>query len=432
MIRRIQARNYRCLRNVDVALNPFQVLIGANATGKSALLDAIAFLGDLSRDGLDPAVARRAGSFQDLVWGRPELDPGLELNIEVDIPDEHRKRFGYSDELQRYGYGISIKADSEGRPVVRAERATLVSGRNLPVRGQIDQSVSPPGPLDSNVSVLTGPGIDLPKARTVSAESNDDDPMRNSQSSDIPAADGSALAAPQAGPLTCDLANLDESRDSNSVMNCVKMVLRDKVQTLSLGTSQSWQSDIQRQGREEQLPDGSSLPSAIKKLRENRASTYRDWLGHVQVMLPGLKEVDLVEGSDQQMSVMLRYETGSELPLSMASEGVRRFLALSLLVYVDRQGEVFLLENPESHIHPLKILLVYQSLSSIYHSQILMTTNSSEFVRHCQPQDILFFRKNRNGFAEIVSGIEHPALKDDHGSDAASRMGVLLYTDMFG
>lgn len=432
MIRRIQARNYRCLRDVDVALNPFQVLIGANATGKSALLDAIAFLGDLSRDGLDPAVARRAGSFRDLVWGRPELDPSLELSIEVDIPDEDRKRFGYSDELQRYGYGISIKADSKGRPVVRAERATLVSGRNLPVRGQIDQSVSPSGSLDNDVSTVTGSGIDLPKTRTVLAESNDDDPMPNSQSSDIPAADGSALAAPQAGPLTCDLADLDGSRDSNSVMNCVKMALRDKVRPLSLGTSQSWRADIQRQGREEQLPDGSSLPSAIKKLRENRDSTYREWLGHVQVMLPGLKEVDLVEGSDQQMSVMLRYETGSELPLAMVSEGVRRFLALSLLVYVDRQGEVFLLENPESHIHPLKILLVYQSLSSIYHSQILMTTNSSEFVRHCQPQDILFFRKNRNGFADIVSGIEHPALKDDHGSDAASRMGVLLYTDMFG
>ena len=432
MIRRIQARNYRCLRNVDVALNPFQVLIGANATGKSALLDAIAFLGDLSRDGLDPAVVRRAGNFRDLVWGRPELDPSLELSIEVDIPDEHRKRFGYSDDLQRYGYGISIKADSGGRPVVRSERATLVSGRKLPARGQIDQSISPPGSLDNDVSALTGSGIDLPKVGTVLAESNDDDPMRNSQSSDIPAADGSALAAPQAGPLTCDLADLDGSRDSNSVMNCVKMVLRDKIRPLSLGISPSWRPDIQRQGREEQLPDGSSLPSAIKKLRENRASTYRDWLGHVQVMLPGLKEVDLVEGSDQQMSVMLRYETGSELPLAMVSEGVRRFLALSLLVYVDRQGEVFLLENPESHIHPLKILLVYQSLSSIYHSQILMTTNSPEFVRHCQPQDILFFRKNRNGFAEIVSGIEHPALTDDHGSDAASRMGVLLYTDMFG
>lgn len=432
MIRRIQARNYRCLRSVDIALNPFQVLVGANATGKSALLDAIAFLGDMVRDGLDPAVARRAGSFRDLVWGQPEIDPSLELSIEVDIPDEHRERFGYSDKFQKYGYGISIKADSEGRPEVQSERATLVSDRSSSVRGQIDQSISPQGSLDNDVSVLTGSGIDMPKTRTILAESSDDDPMRNSQFSDIPTTAGSGVAAPQAGPLTWGLADLDESCDRNSVVNCVKRMLRDTIRPLSLDASQLRRPSTQTRGREELLPDGSSLPSAIKELRENKASAYRDWLGHVQVMLPGLQRIDIVEGSNQEMSVMLHYDTGMELPLSMASEGVRRFLALSLLVYVDRQGDVFLLENPESHIHPLKILLVYQSLSSIYHSQILMTTNSPEFVRHCGPQDILFFRKNRDGFADIVSGVEHPALKDYRDSEVTSRMGVLFFTDMFG
>lgn len=52
MIRRIQALNYRCLRYVDVSLDRFHVLIGPNASGKSTLFDAIAFVGDLVRDGL--------------------------------------------------------------------------------------------------------------------------------------------------------------------------------------------------------------------------------------------------------------------------------------------------------------------------------------------------------------------------------------------
>ena len=55
MIRRIQALNYRCLRYVDVSLDRFHVLIGPNASGKSTLFDAIAFLGDLVRDGLERA-----------------------------------------------------------------------------------------------------------------------------------------------------------------------------------------------------------------------------------------------------------------------------------------------------------------------------------------------------------------------------------------
>ncbi len=49
MIRRIQALNYRCLRHVDVALDPFHVLVGPNASGKSTLFDVVTFLGDMVR-----------------------------------------------------------------------------------------------------------------------------------------------------------------------------------------------------------------------------------------------------------------------------------------------------------------------------------------------------------------------------------------------
>ena len=86
MIRRIQALHFRCLRYVDVPLDRFHVLVGPNASGKSTLLDAVAFLGDLMRDGLDAAVEKRTRNFQDLVWDRPKANPGFELAIEFDIP----------------------------------------------------------------------------------------------------------------------------------------------------------------------------------------------------------------------------------------------------------------------------------------------------------------------------------------------------------
>ena len=50
MIRRIQALNFRCLRYVDLRLDRFHVLIGPNASGKSTLFDAIAFMGDVVRE----------------------------------------------------------------------------------------------------------------------------------------------------------------------------------------------------------------------------------------------------------------------------------------------------------------------------------------------------------------------------------------------
>ncbi len=41
MITSLRIKNYRCLRDVTVALSPLTVLVGANASGKSALLAAL-------------------------------------------------------------------------------------------------------------------------------------------------------------------------------------------------------------------------------------------------------------------------------------------------------------------------------------------------------------------------------------------------------
>ena len=44
MFTRIEVQNYRSLKNIDLPLSEFHVLTGANATGKTTLLDLFAFL----------------------------------------------------------------------------------------------------------------------------------------------------------------------------------------------------------------------------------------------------------------------------------------------------------------------------------------------------------------------------------------------------
>ena len=71
MVRRIQALHYRCLRHVDVRLDGnFHILVGPNASGKSTLMDVIAFFADLTAGSVEGAVRQRVADFRDLVWGR--------------------------------------------------------------------------------------------------------------------------------------------------------------------------------------------------------------------------------------------------------------------------------------------------------------------------------------------------------------------------
>ena len=121
MIRRIEAYSYRCLRSVQQSINPFEILVGSNGSGKSTFLDVIAFLGDMVDAGLEAAVERRTANFHDLVWGR-EGDC-FQLAIEAVIP-EGKRPLPNHDEIIRYESAIRLDVRTEKIEIAR-ERAAL-------------------------------------------------------------------------------------------------------------------------------------------------------------------------------------------------------------------------------------------------------------------------------------------------------------------
>src|SRR5580704_7033306 len=110
MFRRIEAHDYRCLHSVEQSVNPFEILIGSNASGKSTFLDVIGFLGDMVSDGLESAVERRTTNFHDLVWGRQ--GDRFDLEVEATIPEDRRveiQNHGRPDTIQ---YQVLIRLDT--------------------------------------------------------------------------------------------------------------------------------------------------------------------------------------------------------------------------------------------------------------------------------------------------------------------------------
>ena len=147
MIRRIQALNYRCFRYVDVSLDRFHVLVGPNASGKSTLFDVVSFLGDMIRDGLRAAIDNRTRNFQDLSWGRPGVDPGFELAVEVTIPELVRRQLpkrSTGDDFQAFRYEVAIK-ERGGEVNVTNERGLLVGDPTRKVKRQSARSPASSG-----------------------------------------------------------------------------------------------------------------------------------------------------------------------------------------------------------------------------------------------------------------------------------------------
>ena len=168
----------------------------------------------------------------------------------------------------------------------------------------------------------------------------------------------------------------------------------------------------------------------IKKLEEEDPESYREWLLHVQTTLSELEYVGFVEREDDRHAYLkLRYKTGVEVPSWMASDGTLRLLALTLLAYLPGSDEVYVLEEPENGIHPLAVDCVFQSLSSVYDSQVLFATHSPVMLRMATLEEALCFAKDSYGATDIVRGNVHPRLQEWRGSP---NMDLLFASGVIG
>lgn len=120
MITRLEATRYRCFDRLDVDIGEFRVLVGANGSGKTMLLDIPVLLGDmLETRTLGDAFLRerghrapRASSFRELIFqgigdsfiprSRPSFPSRPHANSP--IPSKPRRTFA-----TRYSFGSWAK-----------------------------------------------------------------------------------------------------------------------------------------------------------------------------------------------------------------------------------------------------------------------------------------------------------------------------------
>jgi len=413
----IEASNYRCLQHVWQELGPFHVLVGPNASGKTAFLDVIAFLGRFVSEGLEAAVGERTTSFQDLVFGRSGT--GFELAIEARIPADLQARIADKGwDTIRYEVGLALQM-STGEIAIVAERAYLKRSGQA---GMV-QRVLFPAPL---APVHTIVGHREQGMRTiVNKVSGGNDNFY----SEVYEATGKGWApAFKLGPRKSALGNLPEDESKFPVSTWLKRLLIEGVQQFVLNSLLIRKASPPGQGRALK-PDGSNLPWVVENLRTKAPDRFRDWVQHLRTALPDLEDVRTVERpDDKHRYLMMRYQGDVELPSWVVSDGTLRLLALTLPAYLAEFRGIYLIEEPENGIHPRAVETMFQSLSSVYDAQLLLATHSPIILSIADLRSFLCFARTV-GATAIVRGSDHPALKEWRGE---TDLGLLFAAGVLG
>ena len=431
MITRLEATRYRCFERLAVDVGDFQVLVGANGSGKTTLLDLPVLLGDLLRANnvaapfmeRRPDLPPRAGSLNELVFAERGSD--FSFAVEARLPDAVQSKVleGMFARKRTERARLALQEDRSQWPThIRYEIGLRIgSGQALQVAYEylfLFPESSGPNRQQAGFHGATADGkkpwhLILKRELGYESEFRPETPHANAVKVGLPE---TLLAMPRVsyeaeagypaarwllGLLTADAVFLNPDW---SAMRQASPPGQPKVVTAN-GRNIPWLAlELKREG----APD--SAPANY------RSERYTSWLAHVQTALPQVTDIDVREREDDHHAYfVVSYKGDFKVPSPGLSDGTLRILTLTLLPYLSKQPAILVTEEPENGIHPRAIEAVLQSLSSLYDSQVWVSSHSPVVLARAKLDQLLCARLTGDGGVDMVSGTEHPRLQEWRG-----------------
>lgn len=409
MITLVEALNYRCLRYVQTPLKPFHVLVGPNASGKSTFLDVIGFLSDLVSDGPDQALMKRASNPRDLLF-RGEGDK-FEMAVEAKIPDELRQITANPDlEIIRYQVSIGfdntkrqfeIKAETlllKGTAELEPEKTTTLESSDVPKSLQLSFRGSGKQVVFNKVFGGNDNFYSEGYIPQVASEWWPPRPLRQKNWSF------------KFGSRKSAFGNLPDNPAAFPVATWFRSYLTRGVQRFMPDISRIRRPSPPTRGSE-LLLDGSNLPWVAARLRKEHPKKYDDWIRHLNVALDLVDITTTERPEDRHCYMIYEYRGGYKVPSWLVSDGTLRITALTLPAYLGYFQGMYLIKEPETGIHPKDLSIVYDSLCSLYHSQVFLVSHLLVLLNEVNAKELLFFVKDEEGSTDIFSALDHPVLQ---------------------
>ncbi len=335
MIKKVWAKNYRSLADVQVVLDPVTILVGHNGSGKSNFVDVLRFIYDCLRLGLDSAIINRSGMSTLRRWSSKGRPYDVEVGLQIET-DTFWANYTFTLGSERRGE-YRVKRESCHIKDIKNETESIFETHNSAwVRHP--HNLSPP--ISDRSLVLSLIATSEPYVKLY------DYLMSVSFYNIYP----NALTEPQkpANPYP-----LDEH--------------------------------------------GTNLASALREMQRTKKDSFNHLNNAIRGVIPGIFgfRVDQVGG---YFVTRLRHDMAEErnalFELSQESDGTLRMLGILVALYQYPPRTLLALEEPELTIHPGALGLLWEEIEGVsIHCQTLITTHSPDLLDMCSAKQIRVVEK---------------------------------------
>jgi len=398
-IKRIKVSNFKSFRELDLELGKLNILIGANASGKSNFIQILKFLRDIANFGLEEAVSMQGG-----IGYLRNLQASKRDIISIEVVWDHRDELLYfplskpgsvfvgKSREARYRFGIEPTGRDPGFHVTHDEVTLWFDLFRLERM-----------PQDRD----NGAGSKVLSQGTITFSNR-----RGCLKEEIQLPESSPLRGTDLGSVFAESAR-ERIPPRELLLHCAPRLFRAS----PFQDTRIFDFDpklpkkaVPFTGRTQLEEDGSNVALALRSALASQ-KTRRMITNLLHDMLPFVVSLDVKPLTDKSLIFRVRetYAKKHPLPAAFVSDGTICLAELLLALYF-QESPVIVIEEPERNIHPHLISRVVTWMEEASaQRQILVTTHNPQLIKHADLESVLLVSRDRDGF----SNISRPAERED-------------------
>ena len=372
-INRIKINGFRRLKEVDLQVRPFMVLIGANGVGKTSMLDAFSLLSASASGNLNSVLSQFGGISNLLTRGKSE---DVSFLVDMTVPGH-----------QPLEYDLRLAHRANGYSIVR-EILSQKRGHPEPFK-HIDSS-------DKDIRYYE---IDEERLVRPNWEHN---------------------------PLETSLFQVPKMFRQPEEM---RRTLATTTQYHVLDVGPRAPVKLPQPMKPATLPgaDGEDLVPYLYYLRESDRKRFDSIIDTLQAAFPGFEELNFPPVAAGMLAMTWK-DKNFKKPIYMneLSEGMLRFLWLVSLLQSPDLSTITMIDEPEVSLHPELLSLMSDLMrEAAKRTQLIIATHSDRFIRFLMPEEVVVMDINEDGcaMATWADSLDVEKWLSEYSLDEVWRMG---------
>jgi len=392
MLRRIRIDGYKSFKNFEVQLAPLSVILGANASGKSNLLDAIYLLSQVvSRRNLKEAFEGHRGlPLESFYYGDSSYEellkkPSLKFSLEVDVELSDLVRKRVRDIVLEKRKGIERGINQKEREIVTEKLLRYrLELEALPKTGYVRV-------VDEKLAAIKKNG-EVKKSRNPFIEKGASHEGIERMHLRM---EGQAHPTYHEMGLEHTIVSTSPYEPHYPHIAALQMELENwrvyYLEPRTLMREEVPLADVNTVG-----PRGENLAAFLNVLKNSEAhgnGLLAFNLALNQVM-PTKAKIDVYHTGEGMVGLRL-FENGIHYSARLMSEGTLRLVGLLAAVHPANKATLVAFEEPENGVHPVRLKIIADILkqAAAGGKQVIVTTHSSVLPTYFTDQDLFVCRK---------------------------------------